>query len=44
MVTKRDGQDDDDEWGVETISDPGQGDGGALEALGIPVTATRGTK
>ena len=43
---KGDGQDEDEQRraAAQTISDPGQGDGGVLEALGNPVMAVRGTK
>ena len=43
---KEDEQDEDEQRraAVQTVSDPGQGDGGVLEAPRNQVTATRGTK
>ena len=42
----QDGQDEDEQQraAVQIITDPGQGDGGVLDALGNLVTAIRGTK
>ena len=46
MVRKENGQDEEEQQrpAVQTISDPGQGDGGVLEALGSFVRAVRETK
>ena len=43
---EEDGQDVNEQQGaaVQTISDPGQGDGGVLDALGNLVRAVCGTK
>ena len=42
---REDGQDEDEQQGaaVQIISDPGQSDGGVLDALGNLVRALRGT-
>ena len=43
---KEDRQDENEQQGaaVQTVSDPGQGDGGVLDTLGFPVRPIRGTK